>query len=120
MTVLNARLPWTESAPFLRALQRKGLPVLFLTAEPKNAQHLRALYQADCDVLDTACTDEQLLSAVEKLLKTAPSSLTLGDMCLNQNTCSVTVKGEDKPLTRQEYALLEALMLSPDRTISRE
>lgn len=120
MTVLNARMPWTESAPFLRALQQKGLPVLFLTAEPKNAQHLRALYQADCDVLDVAASDDELITAVNKLLATAPSTLTLGDLSLNPVTCCVTVGGRELSLTRQEYALLYALMLTPDRTVSRE
>ena len=120
MTVLNARMPWTESAPFLRALQQKGLPVLFLTAETQNEAHLRALYQADCDVLDVSCSDEALLAAIDHLLATSPATLTLGNLSLNPATGRVTVEGREASLTRQEYALLYTLMLSPNRTISRE
>ena len=120
MTVLNARMPWTESAPFLRALQSKGLPVLFLTAAAANFDHLRAMYPSNCDVILSDADDETLVRAVERLLANAPATLTLGNLSLNTDTRRVTVDGREETLTGQEFALLQALMEAPDATVSRQ
>ena len=33
LTMLNARMPWSDSFTFLKTLQEKGWPVLFMTTE---------------------------------------------------------------------------------------
>ena len=67
LTVLNARTPWTDSFTFLKTLQEKGWPVLFMTATPDNEAHLRAMYQCSCDVLMLPCEDSDLTAAVDSL-----------------------------------------------------
>jgi len=120
LTVLNARLPWSDSFTFLRTLEEKGWPVLFITADEANSAHLRAMYQAGCDVLVSPFAGKTLLRAVNTLLQTSDRVLTLGALQLDVQTREATMGGVDLSLTAQEFALLQALMQSPDAALSRE
>lgn len=119
-TVLNAGLPWRESRAFLDALKSKGLPVLFVTAVAANAEHLKAMYGEDCDVLLCPFTEAQLVQAMEHLLAQSPAVLTLGGLWMDVENRLVKVQGRPLTLTTQEFALLQALMRSPNATLSRE
>lgn len=119
-TVLNAGLPWRESYAFLQALESRGLPVLFITSVESNIAHLKAMYQSDCDVLLTPYNPEQLAAAVTDLLQRSPSVLSLGDLTLDAEDKQVILNGRPLTLTAQEFALLHALMRSPNATLSRE
>ena len=120
LTVLNARLPWTDSFSFLRALAERGWPVLFTTEDQANVEHLKAMYQANCDVLVTPCDAKGLVSAVSTLLKNNSRLITLGSLQLDVQSQQVTKDGVTLPLTAQEFALLHALMQSPNATLTRE
>ena len=120
LTILNARLPWTDSFNLLRALEEKGWPVLFITSDAGNVAHLRAMYQAGCDVLLSPYDRAALLKAVNALLELADRMLTIGPLCLDMASRTVTLDGESLSLTAQEFALLRALMQSPDAAVTRE
>ena len=120
LTILNARLPWKESFTFLRALENKGWPVLFITGDQSNCDHLRAMYQSACDVLLSPFDDHGLLAAVSTLVKTTTRLLTLGSLQLDTQSRQVTKDGQELSLTAQEFALLHALMQSPDAALTRE
>ena len=120
MTILNAQIPFTQSYEFVRAMAERGLPVIFLTADPANAAHLRALYHGDCDVLLRPFAPETLTAMAARLLEQAEHTLNLGGLRLDVETRQATKDGEPVTLTAQEFALLEALMRSPDEPVSRE
>ncbi len=120
LTILNARLPWADSFSFLRALEEKGWPVLFTTADAANIEHLKAMYGANCDVLVSPFDGRELAAAVSLLMQTATRTLTLGSLRLDVLRKEATVDGEPVPLTAQEFALLQALMQSPDAALTRE
>lgn len=120
MTVINAQVPFTQSYEFVRTLAERGLPVLFITADAANAAHLRALYRGCCDVLLYPFTAEKLTEAVRTLLESAQTTLTLGSLRLDMVNHQVTKDGETLSLTAQEFALLQALMRSPDEAVTRE
>ncbi len=120
MTILNARMPWTECAPLLRLLEERGCPVLFITAEEANAAHLRAIYAGMCSVLPVPFEPAALRQAVAALLARTRSLLTIGALRLDADRREATLDGEHLTLTAQEFALLHALMLSPDAALSRE
>lgn len=119
-TVLNARMPWKESMPFLRLLEEKGLPVLFMTSDAANAPHLRSMYASCCEVVLTPCAPEALVSAVTHLLETSRSHLHYGPLRMDTDSRKVTLSGAPLTLTAQEFALLQALMEAPDTAVSRE
>lgn len=120
MTILNAQISFTQSYAFVRAMAERGLPVIFVTADPANAAHLRAMYHGDCDVLLRPFTDEQLTEMAGRLLAQAEHTLSLGSLRLDVETRRATRDGEPIDLTAQEFALLEALMRSPDEAVSRQ
>lgn len=120
MTILNTRLPWAESSTFLRLLEARGLPVLFLTAEAGNAAHLKRLYQSACDVLLMPWEDRALVRAVSCLLNGSAKRLIAGDIVMDVPAQRVTVAGRSLTLTQQEFALLHALMCCPDTAQSRQ
>ncbi len=120
LTILNARMPWTESFTLLRVLEERGWPVLFITTDAGNADHLRALYQGCCDVLPTPISAIALLQTVETLLTETNRLLTIGPLRLDTERHEATLAGEQLTLTAQEFALLHALMQSPDAALSRE
>ena len=120
LTILNAQLPWTDSFNLLRTLEEKGWPVLFVTGDPGNVEHLRAMYQAGCDVLLSPFDGHALLGAVGALLEQSERMMTLGPLCLDVASRTATLGGETLSLTAQEFALLRALMQSPDAAVTRE
>lgn len=120
LTILNARLPWTESCVLLRILQEKDWPVLFITGDANNVEHLRAMYQGCCDVLLSPYDDDALLATVASLQSTAARTLTHGPLRLDTESRTATMDGEELSLTAQEFALLQALMRSPDSALTRE
>lgn len=120
LTVLNARLPWVDSFTLLRTLEEKGWPILFITADEANRDHLRAMYQAGCDVLLSPFDAKQLLTAVNALVLNTSQLLTLGGLQLDVRRKQATKDGHPLALTAQEFALLQALMQSPDAALSRE
>lgn len=120
LTILNARLPWSESFSLLRSLEEKGWPVLFITADAGNTQHLHALFQGSCDVLLSPFDGDTLQDTVESLLTETDRLLTIGPLRLDTERREATLDGESLILTAQEFALLRALMLSPDAALTRE
>lgn len=120
LAILNARLPWTESAALLHMLEERGCPVLFITAEEANSSHLRALYAGSCGVLHAPYDVMDLRQAVSNVLSLTRSLLTIGSLRLDADRREATLGGEHLTLTAQEFALLHALMLSPDAALSRE
>lgn len=120
VTILNARLPWKESYTFLRTLSEKNWPVLFITGDSANADHLRAMYPAPCDVLPCPFDARSLIAAVSGLSRSSSDLLTLGSLQLDLQRRRVTKNGQALSLTAQEFALLHALMQSPDAALTRE
>ena len=120
VTVLNARLPWKESFSFLRTLEEKNWPVLFITGDEANAEHLRAMYQGPCEVLVSPFDGRGLTAAVASLCRLPDYLLTAGNLQMDTRSRQVTKDGQELNLTAQEYALLRALMQSPDAALTRE
>ena len=120
MVVMNARLPWTDSHPFLVSLSRRRCPVLFITRESDTKDHLQALYAGPSRVLVRPFDDQGLLSQAEELLKETENRLTLGSLEINLEEKQVILAGEPLSLTAQEFALLQALMENPETALSRE
>lgn len=120
VTLLNARLPWKESFTFLRALEERDWPLLFITGDEANAQHLRAMYHGPCSVLLSPFESSALVSVVACLSRSGGDLLTLGSLQLDMENRQATKDGQALNLTAQEFALLHALMQSPNAALSRE
>lgn len=118
--IMNARLPWAESRLFLQQAAQMGWPVLFLTGDGGNRAHLQALYAGVSRVLVSPWTDQKLLEQVDKLIASGRDHLSYGSLRIDLKCRRVYLEGHSLNLTAQEFALLEALMQSPDTALSRE
>ena len=120
ITVLNARMPWADSYTFLRTLNDRSWPVLFISGDAASTEHLRAMYPSACEVLLSPFDARALLTSVSTLAKAPDALLTLGSLQLDPQSRQVRKNGQVLTLTAQEFALLHALMQSPDAALTRE
>lgn len=120
LVIINARLPWKESHPFLAGLAVRKCPVLFITREPDAKAHLQAMYAGPSRVLVRPFSDPELIAQAEALMKETENRLTLGSLEIDLADKAVRLRGEPLNLTAQEFALLQALMENPETALSRE
>lgn len=115
--VLDAQVKWTVCRPIFQTLKGLDCPVLFLTQDRQMTSHLRALYQGRSDVQLMPYTQHALLGKLSRLMEKQP---TPGELKLDEEERVALLDGQRVELTAQEFALLLALMQSPDAPISRE
>jgi len=120
LTIMSARLPWTDSHPLLRKLSQKGWPVLFVTSDSANREHLQALYAGPSQVVVRPFGPRQLARAAQELWESCREQLCYGSLQLNLTDKQVLLEGRPLSLTAQEFALLEELMKAPETALSRE
>lgn len=120
LVIMDARLPWSESHPLLVGFAQRKCPVLFITRQADSSEHLMALYPGPSQVLVWPFEDRELASRAGELIKEAENRLTLGSLEINLTEKAVMLEGEPLSLTAQEFALLQALMSSPETALSRE
>lgn len=115
--VLDASVKWTVCRPLFCTLKQLDCPVLFLTQDRQMTSHLRALYQGASDVQVLPYTQHSLTVKLSRLLQ---KKQTPGELRVNEEERVALLDGQRVELTAQEFALLLALMQSPDAPISRE
>jgi two-component system phosphate regulon response regulator PhoB len=112
---------------------RKGLPILMVTARADSADIVRGLESGADDYVTKPFEIPVLLARVRSLLRRAkhgsassetgmPKQLRVGDLELNTETYDVSIGGgaERLNLTPSEFKLLKALMLNQGRVLSRD
>lgn len=117
LALLDARLKWTVCRPLFQQLQKLNCPVLFLTGDRQMVSHLRALYPGASDVLTLPFAAKTLVAKVNALLG---ELVPLRELTVDETDRVALLDGQRVELTAQEFALLLALMESPDIPISRE
>ena len=118
VVVMDARMRWSLCRPLLDECRKRGLPLLFLTAD-KHASahaHLKALYAGSCDVATLPLQAKPLRTRLEALCGNPASS----ELRINEEERVALLDGRRVELTAQEMALLLALMEKPDTPVSRE
>lgn len=112
---------------------RKGLPILMVTARADSADIVRGLESGADDYVTKPFEIPVFLARVRSLLRRAklasgaseagvPKKLRVGDLELNTETYDVAIgNGAEKlNLTPSEFKLLKALMLNQGRVLSRD
>jgi heavy metal response regulator len=115
-------LPGTEVLKRMRAARLK-MPVLILTARSQVDQKVHGLDAGADDYLTKPFAIDELLARVRALLRRGTGEptglLQVDDLVLNPATREVTRAGQRIELTSKEYALLEYLMRSTGRVLTR-
>lgn len=126
LILLDGMLPGMDGLELCRRLraQRDRTPILMLTARETPAEQVRGLETGADDYLTKPFSLEVLLARIRALLRREgvhrASVITLRDLTLNLAERTLNRAGEPLTLTPREWDLLEVLILSEGRTVSRE
>jgi len=125
LVVLDVMLPDLDGFEVQRRLAADGLrmPILFLTARDATEDKVRGLTMGADDYVTKPFAFEELLARVEALGRRpkamAPPVLQVADLVLDTASREVRRGGGRIELTPKEYAVLEYLMRSQGRVMSR-
>jgi DNA-binding response OmpR family regulator len=123
--VLDIMLPGKDGLSILRSLRgrKMTLPVLLLTARGELNERLEGLNLGADDYLTKPFFIEELIARLHVVTRRASgagqSILAVEDLTVNLLTREVTRAGREIELTAREFALLESLMRSPGRVLTR-
>jgi DNA-binding response OmpR family regulator len=126
LVVLDLGLPRQDGLTVLRKLRRggSGLPVLVLTARDTVADRVAGLDAGADDYLVKPFELEELAARLRAIARRGGGRSTpeirYGDLVLDPAGRSVTLAGRPVDLTARELAILEALLTSAGRVLSRE
>ncbi len=126
LIILDRMLPEIDGINTCRALRYKNIktPVLILTAKDKISDKVDGLNAGADDYLTKPFSFEELLARVRALLRRSPeisgNTLVIGDLSMNRLTFEVKRSCKSISLSTKEYALLEYLMLNPNRILTKD
>ncbi len=123
--VLDVMLPGRDGLSVLRQLRehRNTVPVLLLTARSSLNERVEGLNAGADDYLGKPFSMEELIARLRALGRRATGEglnvLQCEDLSVNLITREVTRAGRKIELTTREFALLEYLLRSPGRVLTR-
>jgi len=135
LVVLDLMLPGEDGLSICRRLRAAGVktPVIMLTAKVEDADRINGLEIGADDYLGKPFNPRELLARIHAVLRrrpqnespSAPSSadhevIVFGAFALDLGTRSLTLNGEDMPLTSGEFAMLKALARHPKQPLTRD
>jgi two-component system response regulator CpxR len=128
LLILDVMLPGLDGFEALHCLRaRSQLPVLMLTARGERDERLYGLELGADDYLPKPFDLEELLARVRAILRrvviavaTGPDALQVGDLRLLPGARDAYFRGERLGLTAMECEVLEQLMRSYGRVVSRD
>jgi two-component system OmpR family response regulator len=124
--VLDIMLPKLDGLSVVQQLRSKGnrLPVLILSAKASVDDRVRGLQAGGDDYLTKPFAFSELLARVQALIRratqsTEPTKIVVGDLTLDLLTRAVTRGDETIELQPREFMLLEYLMRSANRAVTK-
>ncbi|MBN3888438.1 MAG: response regulator [Nostoc sp. JL31] len=125
LILLDWLIPKLDGITLCRQLRSQGYrkSILLLTGKNSNADIVAGLDAGADDYVIKPFDPEALLARIRSLLRRngaiSSSTLTWGNLCLDQSAGRVTYNQQEIPLTATEYKLLELFLQNPDRIFSR-
>ncbi len=128
LMILDVMLPTLDGFSVLQQLRRrKDLPVIMLTARVQQQDRIQGLNAGADDYLPKPFDPDELLARVRAVLRRTESSarpetpaVSVGNVRLNPTTREVWSTGAPVELTAMEFDLLELLIRSAGRVVSRD
>ncbi|MEM8954458.1 MAG: response regulator transcription factor, partial [Verrucomicrobiota bacterium] len=125
LVVLDIMLPGRDGLSILRSLREEGndVPVILLTARSGLNERVEGLNLGADDYLPKPFYIEELIARIHTIVRRSSGHsanvLRVDDLVLNLNTREVKRDSSPIDLTTREFSLLEYLMRSPGRVLSR-
>ena len=128
LLILDVMLPGLDGFEALRILREHShLPVLMLTARGERGERVHGLQLGADDYLPKPFDPDELLARVHAILRrvgisssNAPEALQIGELRLSPGSKDAYFRGEKLGLTAMECEVLEQLMQSRGRVVSRD
>jgi len=123
--VLDVMLPGRDGLSILKNLRKKGfsVPVILLTARSELDERLEGLNLGADDYMTKPFYIEELIARLHTVVRRAAGEsshlLKVADLTMNLVSRVVTRRDEEVMLSVREFSLLEYLMRSPGRVLSR-
>lgn len=123
--VLDVMMPRLDGISALRQMRRKGLntPAIFLTARHELEDRVRGLDAGGDDYLAKPFSMVELLARLRAVLRRQRAEpldrLRVGDLELDLLARTAHRQGEEITLTNREFGVLELLMTSSPRPVSK-
>ncbi len=124
--ILDIMMPKRDGLEVLSALRRNGCttPVLLLTAKTQVEDRIRGLDTGADDYLPKPFDMGELIARIRAMLRRReefhPDLIRFGDLTLNMQSGEISVGGMAFQLPRQEYRLMEQLVLNHTMFLSTE
>ncbi len=128
LVILDVMLPVIDGFTVLQHLRRRSdLPVILLTARIQHHDRILGLNAGADDYLPKPFDPDELLARIRAVLRRSDTAsrkgstdVTIGDIRINASTREVWIGGSPGELTEMEFTLLEILMRSAGRVVSRD
>ena len=125
LIILDLMLPGITGEEVLKKIE--GIPVIVVSAKTDIDHKVELLYEGACDYVTKPFVISELLARIAvNLRKSAGTSqkedsnvITVGNISLDTELFTVKAGSEEIALTRTEGAILQILMLNPNRPIGR-
>ncbi|MDN0117292.1 response regulator transcription factor [Yersinia intermedia] len=129
--ILDIMLPDMSGIDVLRQVRKKSrLPIIMLTAKGDNIDRVIGLEMGADDYMPKPCYPRELVARLRAVLRrfdehpdvssADDSIISHGDLTLNPSTRSSEWQGKAFDLTASEFNLLELLLHSPDRVVTKD
>lgn len=127
LVILDVMLPGIDGFAVLEQLRRKkAMPVIMLTARVQQQDRIHGLNAGADDYLPKPFDPDELMARIRAVLRRTEGahegedSLTIGKIRVIPSTREVWSSGAPVELTSMEFDLLELLMRSAGRIVSRD
>jgi len=124
--IVDLMLPKLDGLILIQKIRAKGsrMPVLILSAKASVDDRVKGLQAGGDDYLTKPFAFSELLARVQALIRratqtTEPTKLVVGDLTMDLLARDVQRAGEKIELQPREFALLEYLMRSTGRTVTK-
>lgn len=128
LVLLDVMLPIFDGLTLLQQLRRRSeMPVIMLTARVHKSDRILGLNSGADDYLPKPFDPDELLARIKAVLRRTDTAswkessvVAVGDTQLNTATREVWMGGKPVELTAMEFDLLQMLMRSAGRVVSRD
>jgi two-component system response regulator CpxR len=126
LVILDVMLPVIDGFSVLQQLRRrKDVPVILLTARVQHHDRILGLNAGADDYLPKPFDPDELQARIRAVLRRTDATkgskdVTIGDIRINATKREVWIAGTPAELTAMEFDLLEILMRSAGRVVSRD
>lgn len=123
--ILDIMLPGRDGLDILSSLRKEGVdtPVILLTARNELGDRVQGLEMGADDYLAKPFYVEELYARIQALLRrnggTQQNTIQVGTLQLDCINRSLKCQDQSVELTRREFSLLEYLMRSPNKVLTR-